>query len=79
MFTRSEYDDYVAKINGEARNPNAIDEASVEGVRREGGRTVTLVGGTYHFVVDNTDIGDAGDWGSEATREVTVDLETKGA
>jgi len=79
VFDPAEYQDYRSKVGGGSTNPNAINKASVENVKDVGERSVTLAAGVYHFVVDNTDIGDAGDWGSEETRTVHVELTTQAA
>lgn len=79
VFDKGEYQDYKSRVGGGATNPNAINKASVENVKEEGERTATLSAGVYYFVVDNTDIGDAGDWGAEDTRKVRVELSTQEA
>lgn len=76
VFSSAEYDDYKAKAGGGRTNPDAINKASVENVKEAGKRTAVLSAGVYYFVVDNTDIGNAGDWGTEATRKVYVELFT---
>lgn len=79
VFNEGEYKDYKSKVGGGMTNPNAINKASVENVKESGERTVTLSAGVYYFVVDNTDIGAAGDWGAEDTRKVKVELFTRTA
>lgn len=79
VFDKGEFEDYRSKVGGGSTNPNAINKASVENVKERGERTATLSAGVYYFVVDNTDIGDAGDWGSEETRKVRVELATRAA
>jgi len=76
VFNQEEYDNYIETVQGNSSSPDAIDSASSEGVRTSASKTVDLDAGTYYFVVDNTDIGDAGDWGSEETREVQIEFQT---
>lgn len=77
LFTPDEFEDYRTKVGGDDASPDSIDTASLEEVSTEGSRRVTLDAGTYHFVIDNTDISDAGDFGEEATRRVSVAIVTK--
>ncbi|SDQ51650.1 hypothetical protein [Halopelagius longus] len=77
IFDRAEYKDYLNKVQGGDANPDAINDASVEGVQSSAQTEVGLYAGQYYFVVDNTDIGDAGDVGHEETRSVEIDLETR--
>lgn len=77
VFSQQEYNNYVGTVQGNDSSPDAIDSASSEGIRESASKNVELEAGTYYFVVDNTDIGDAGDIGSEETREVQVELQTR--
>lgn len=79
VFDPQGFDDYRAKVDGAFTDPTPIGRASVENVKDSGSRTANLSAGVYHFVVDNTDIGDAGDVGAEATRRVHVALSTRRA
>lgn len=79
VFDSQGFEDYKAKVGGAFTDPTPIGRASVENVKTSGSRTARLPGGTYHFVVDNTDVGGAGDWGAEATRRVHVALSTRRA
>lgn len=77
LFAPDEFRDYRAKVSGDDAHPDSIDTASLEEVSTQGSRRVTLDAGTYYFVIDNTDISDAGDIGEEATRRVSVAIETR--
>lgn len=76
VFRPDEFAEYEAKIAGKSGSPNSIYKASEEGVQDTAEKSVKLNGGTYYLVVDNTDIGDAGDWGAEETRSVRIEIET---
>lgn len=52
-------------------------EGSAPGVESGVQATVELSAGTYYLVVDNTDLSDAGDWGTEDTRSVYLQAETR--
>lgn len=52
-------------------------EGSAPGVESGARATVELPAGTYYLVVDNTDLSDAGDWGTEDTRSVYLRAETR--
>ena len=52
-------------------------EGSAPGVESGVQATVELPAGTYYLVVDNTDLSDAGDWGTEDTRSVYLEAQTR--
>lgn len=79
VFDESEFEDYQTRVSGGLALPDAINKASSENVKERASRTVQLSQGTYYFVVDNTDIGDAGDFGGEDPRVVKVTLTTQAA
>ena len=54
-------------------------EGSRPGTRSVAQAAVELPAGTYYLVVDNTDLSDAGDWGTEDTRQVRVEAQTRPA
>lgn len=79
LFSESEFQIYDAMIEGESRRPKYYTEGSVQGIEESASRTITLSGGNYALVVDNSDYGDAGDFGTEDTRRVTLTAETREA
>lgn len=79
LYPPSKFEEYRAIASGTEGGvrPQYID-GSAPGV--ESGVEVTntqLQSGTYYLVVDNTDLSDAGDWGTEETRQVEVEATTK--
>jgi len=80
LMSEAEFQVYLEYINDESdHRPQVYSDGSAQGVTREAARTATLDSGDYHLVVDNTDLGDAGDIGSEAAREVQIQIETRRA
>jgi len=80
VYSEQQYKNYKAKIGGDVLSlPDPISRASLQNVKEGGRRSTILSSGVYYFVIDNTDIGDAGDWGAEADRKVHVELTTKRA
>jgi hypothetical protein len=80
LMSSSEFEIYLDYINERSsRRPEVYNGGSAQGVTTSATRTATLEAGKYHLVIDNTDLGDAGDIGSEASREVRITLETKKA
>lgn len=71
-----QYRNYLQEIRDTGPAIEEVEALSSQAVRSEAQRSGTLDAGTYYFVVDNTDIGDAGDIGPESTREVAIELET---
>lgn len=76
VLSPEQYDNYLQEIRDSAPAIEEIEHLSSQGVVSEAQKSGELDAGTYFFVVDNTDIGDAGDIGGENTREVTIELET---
>jgi hypothetical protein len=66
----------IATEQREGIRPQYID-GSAPGTRSVAHEAVELPGGTYYLVVDNTDLSDAGDWGTEETRQVDIRIETR--
>jgi len=79
LFSADEFGIYDDMIQGDSRRPRYFEEGTVQGIEESASRTVTLAGGDYVLVVDNSDYGDAGDFGKEDTRRVTVTIETRKA
>lgn len=79
LFTQSEFEIYDEMINGDSRRPEYISEGTAQGIEQSTTRTVTLSEGNYRLVVDNSDYGDAGDFGQEDTRRVTMTREIREA
>lgn len=52
-------------------------EGSAPGIASDARQAVQFQPGTYYLVVDNTDLSDAGDFGTEAPRRVRVDAVTR--
>ena len=77
LFTESEYQEYVDTIRGDSADPDYIADGTIQGIREQAGTTATLRGGEYRLVIDNSDYGDAGDFGEESTRRVTLSVETR--
>jgi hypothetical protein len=65
-----------AFLNGNDRKPGH-SRRDKQGVRTGASKTVTPKAGTYVLVVDNTDIGEAGDIGEESPRSLTVTIEAQ--
>lgn len=81
LYPPSEFKEYRAIANEveEGIRPQYLD-GSAPGV--ESGVEVTgvqLPAGKYYLVIDNTDLSDAGDWGTEDTRRVKLDATTRSA
>jgi len=76
VLSPEQYDNYLQEIRDTGPAVEEIERVSAQGVQSDVRVSGELDAGTYYFVVDNTDIGDAGDFGSESTREVTVEVET---
>ncbi|MFB6074350.1 MAG: hypothetical protein ABEJ89_05005 [Haloarculaceae archaeon] len=66
----------IATEQREGIRPQYV-EGSAPGVRSGAEATVRFEAGTYYLVVDNTDLSDAGDWGTEDTRRVRVEARTR--
>jgi len=79
LFTADEARIYDEMIRGGDRRPRYIEEGTVQGIEERASETVTLNGGRYAVIVDNSDYGDAGDFGEEDTRRVTLTVETREA
>lgn len=76
VHSQEQYGNYLQEIRDTGPAIEEIEKLSSQGVRSEAQKSGELDAGTYFFVVDNTDIGDAGDFGGESPREVTIELET---
>ncbi|QLH78510.1 hypothetical protein HZS55_14965 [Halosimplex rubrum] len=75
LMSRSEFNQYIDYIDDESdHKPEVFPGGSAEGVTHDATRTATLDPGEYNLVVDNTDLGDAGDWGEEDPREVRIEI-----
>jgi len=72
VLRSNQYDNYLQEVRDSGPAIEEIEALSSQGVRSEAQKSGELDAGTYFFVVDNTDIGDAGDFGGESTREVTI-------
>jgi len=79
LFTAAEARIYDELVSGGNRRPQYIEGGTEQGIRESASQTVTLRGGRYVLVVDNSDYGDAGDFGTEDTRRVTITVETREA
>lgn len=75
LLSEPEYSIYQQNVNGDNREFRYIQDGTIQGIRESAEATVRLDPGTYYLVVDNTDIGDAGDFGEESTRRVTLSVE----
>ena len=74
-MSEDEYKVYVDYINDESSHrPQVYTDGSAQGITDEATRTAILDSGAYRLVVDNTDLGDAGDIGNEAAREVRIEM-----
>lgn len=76
LFTASEFQKYEDEVDGEWVDSSAIHRGSEQGITGRASESVRLDGGRYVLVVDNTDIGDAGDFGTESRRRVSMSIET---
>jgi hypothetical protein len=78
LYDPERFNEYraIATEREDGIRPQYID-GSAPGVTSGVSGTVDLPAGTYYLVVDNTDLSDAGDWGTEDTREVSVQAETR--
>lgn len=76
VLSQEQYGNYIQEIVDSGPVIEDITQLSSKGVTSEAQKSGELDAGTYYFVVDNTDISDAGDIGSENTREVTIEMET---
>jgi hypothetical protein len=76
VFTAEEFQTYKTRVDGGGGNPSWIPGLAAQLVRDSASKQQTLSPGTYHVVVDNTDIGGATEFGPESTREVYVEIET---
>lgn len=79
LYDVPSFEEYRAIANEveEGIRPQYLD-GSAPGV--ESGVEVTniqLPAGTYYLVIDNTDLSDAGDWGTEDTRHVRLEASTR--
>jgi predicted patatin/cPLA2 family phospholipase len=72
LFTESGYREYLEVVRGESGDPTYIVGGTVQDIETSARATVTMKGGRYRLVVDNSDIGDAGDSGAERTRKVSI-------
>ena len=81
LVTESEFRVYQDIVdNGDDRQFEYLTEGTAQGIRDSASRTITLSGGqTYVLIIDNTDLGDAGDVGQESTRQVQVSVQTRRA
>ena len=79
VFAPAEFEAYEARVAGAETSPRAVASASAEGVRRSVHREATLDPGKYHLVLDNTAFGEAGDWGTGATRRVSLRMDVRPA
>jgi len=76
VLRSNQYDNYLQEVRDSGPAIEEIEALSSQGVRSEAQKSGKLDAGTNFFVIDNTDIGDAGDFGGESTREVTIEIET---
>jgi hypothetical protein len=76
VVSREQYDNYIQEIKETGPLIQDIDRLASKEVTSEAKKSGELDAGTYFFVADNTDISDAGDVGSENTREININLET---
>ncbi|ELZ22771.1 hypothetical protein C475_16756 [Halosimplex carlsbadense 2-9-1] len=75
LMAEDEYQDYLDYINDEdSRRPEYYVDGTAQGIEASASRSLTLSGGTYRLIIDNTDYGDAGDFGAEAERRVRVEI-----
>lgn len=80
LYDESRFREYraIATEREDGIRPEYID-GSAPGVEAGASGRVELPEGTYYLVVDNTDLSDAGDWGTEDTRRVGVEIRTREA
>lgn len=76
VVSREQYDNYIQEIVDTGPLIQDIDRLASKEVTSEAQKSGELDAGTYFFVADNTDISDAGDIGSEDTREIKINFET---
>lgn len=78
LYTPEKFEDYraIATEQKEGIRPQYL-EGSAPGVRSGVRAEVRLSAGTYYLTIDNTDLSDAGDWGTEDTRRVKLDATTR--
>ncbi|WEL18485.1 hypothetical protein SVXHr_2335 [Halorhabdus sp. SVX81] len=79
LYTATDFEEYRAIANEvtEGVRPEYLD-GSAPGVESGVEATdIQLPAGTYYLVIDNTDLSDAGDWGTEETRRVKLEATTK--
>lgn len=76
IVSREQYGNYIQEVKDTGPLIEDIDRFASKGVTSEAEKSGELDAGTYFFVADNTDISDAGDIGSESTREISIELET---
>jgi hypothetical protein len=78
LYNPDTFDTYEAIVTGqeEGIRPDYLT-GSRPGTTAEATVTVSLSAGTYYLVIDNTDLSDAGDFGTEETRRVYVEVTTR--
>ncbi|WP_436909936.1 hypothetical protein [Halosimplex marinum] len=75
LMAEDEYQDYLDYIDDEdSHRPQYYTDGTVQGIEASASRSLTLSAGKYRLVVDNTDYGDAGDWGEEEDRRVKIEI-----
>lgn len=80
LYDESRFREYraIATEREDGIRPQYID-GSAPGVEAGASGAIELPSGTYYLVLDNTDLSDAGDWGTEDTRRVRLDVSTRPA
>lgn len=77
LFTRSEFEEYLALLSGENARPEYVEQASAEVVTDSATGTVELGAGEYVLVVDNAAFGDAGGETARLTVRVRLEIEIR--
>lgn len=75
LFSRSEFEEYLALLSGENAEPEYVERASVEVVTESATATVELAAGEYALVVDNAAFGSAGGETARLTVHVRLNVE----
>jgi len=78
LYTPSKFERYraIATEVEEGIRPQYLD-GSAPGVEAGARGFAQLPPGRYYLVIDNTDLSDAGDWGTEDTRHVRLNASTR--
>ncbi len=78
LYPPSEFEEYRALANEvrEGIRPQYIDGSAPDVNSGVEVTDIRLPAGTYYLVIDNTDLSDAGDWGTEDTRRVRLEATT---